>query len=92
MAAIPEDPSAPEETFVFDGLVIASGTNNWACLPQFDGEHNDIRMHIIRNGLIDEEIDTQETSNGVYTTTAYSSSTVGPLFLIFTVTREVEVG
>lgn len=66
-AAIPEDPSAPEETFVFDGLVIASGTNNWACLPQFDGEHKDNRMHIIENGLIDEEIDTQERSNGVYT-------------------------
>lgn len=35
--AVPEDPEAPEETFLFDGIAICSGTNNWACLPQFEG-------------------------------------------------------
>lgn len=60
IAAIPEDPSAPEETLVFDGLVIASGTNNWACLPQFDGTsflfiYNDTSE--VEAGLCEKEAD-----------------------------------
>jgi cation diffusion facilitator CzcD-associated flavoprotein CzcO len=36
-AGFPEDPTAEEETLEFDGVCICTGTNNWPCLPKFDG-------------------------------------------------------
>lgn len=35
-----EPPIVPDTLFAFDGLVIASGTNTWSCLPPFKGQEN----------------------------------------------------
>jgi len=36
----PEDPNEPETVYTFDCLAIATGTNNFASLPKFEGQDN----------------------------------------------------